>query len=122
MIRPLGDNLVLEVLNAPGKVGGLYMPDTGRLSEATGVYCRVLGRGPKCKDVVVGDTVHLKAYGQHPAGIEIKHEDKNLVMIRERDINGIVSGYTPPKEPEFKGTAAWGMAGKVAELSDTHGD
>ena len=113
MIRPLGDNLVLRPLARPGMVGRLHMPDTGTLASATGVFCKVLAVGPKADEVKVGDVVHLKAYGTHPAGVEVRHEEHNLILIRQRDINGVVTGYKPAKEDEeWLQRGDWGMSVK----------
>lgn len=38
-----------------------------------------------------GDRVSIVSYGAHCAGEEIRHEGETLVLIRERDINGIAT-------------------------------
>jgi co-chaperonin GroES (HSP10) len=91
MIRVLGDMLVLEPLTTPGVLGGIIIPDKGNLRDATGGFCRVLSAGPKCVLAKIGDKVHVKAYGSHFAGDEYEHEGKKVVLIRERDVTGVVA-------------------------------
>lgn len=117
MIRPLGDYLVLQPFGKkPGMVGLLHMPDTGTLATATGCLCRVLAAGPKADQVKAGDVVHLKAYGAHPAGLKVLHEGKALVMIRQRDINGVVTNYKPTDaDKPWETRADWDIEPRLEE-------
>jgi co-chaperonin GroES (HSP10) len=91
MIRPLQDWLVIEQIGQPpGKFGDIFIPDTERLSQATGSYARVLAAGPACLVAKKGSKVWVKAYGSHLAGDEIIHEGKTVTMIREKHVEGIV--------------------------------
>lgn len=119
MIRPLGDYLVLLPFGKkPGMVGLIHLPDTGTLSTATSCRCGVIAAGPKADEVKEGDVVEVKAYGQHPAGVEVRHEGKNLVMIRQRDIIGVVRGLSFKKGDKGWGDKAnWGL-----ETPDTDDD
>lgn len=90
MIRPLHDYLVLKPETKPGMIGAIHIPDFGNLKDKTSAICTVLAAGPKCVLAKVGDRVHVTAYGAHVAGIEIVHEGQQLVLNRERDINGVV--------------------------------
>ncbi len=90
MIRPLHDNLVLEPLTVPGMIGAIHIPDSGKLRDKTGGYCRVLAAGPKCVLAKAGDKVHVTAYGSHYAGDEFEHEGKKVLILKERDVNGVV--------------------------------
>lgn len=91
MIRPLRDLLVLEPLTKPGKVGLIIIPDSGRQRDKTGGYCKVIAAGPKCVLAKVGDRVHVTAYGDHYAGDPFEHEGKKVLLLRERDINGVMA-------------------------------
>ena len=91
MIKPLRDYLVVRYEGARlGVVGSLWLPDTEKLANKTGGVCEVLACGPKVVAAFPGTRVHLNAYGEHLAGEEIIHEGEKLILIRERDINGVV--------------------------------
>ena len=90
MIRPMRDVLVLRPLTRPGMVGLIVIPDSGRQRDKTGGYCEVVAAGPKSVLAKEGAIVHVTAYGDHYAGEEFQHEGETLVLIRERDINGVV--------------------------------
>lgn len=90
MIRPLRDVLVLEPIDKPGKIGLLFIPDSGKARDKTGGYCKVLAAGKDCVLAKKGDRVHVTAYGSQYAGEPFIHEDKKITLIRERDINGVV--------------------------------
>lgn len=91
MIRPLRDVLVLEPLTKPGMVGLIHVPDSGKLRDKTGGYCKVVAAGPACVLAKKGDKVHVAAYGSQYAGEPFEHEGKKIVLLRERDINGVVA-------------------------------
>lgn len=99
-IRPLRDLLVIR--RAPGyappeTIGGIFLPDYRKshdepgilLRNATGAVCEVLAAGPKA-EVKVGQLVHVKDYGGHLAGDEVTVKGETVVIIRERDLNGLV--------------------------------
>lgn len=90
MIRPLHDYLVLKPETKPGMIGAIHIPDFGNLQDKTSAICTVLEAGTKCVLSKVGDRVHVTAYGSHLAGVELNHDGQKLVLIRERDINGVV--------------------------------
>ncbi len=113
MIRPLRDLLVLRPINrTPGKVGYLWMPDCGNADLATSGLCEVVAVGPGARAVrfedrrrrrvvrkgpfvpcacKVGDRVQLKAYdGKYAHERIVEHEGEQLIIVRERDIVGIV--------------------------------
>jgi co-chaperonin GroES (HSP10) len=85
----------------PGMVGLIHIPDTGKLSQATGCRCEVVAVGPGCMDKhfrripcqsKVGDIVYVKAYGSHPAcETEIEVNGETLYVDRERNILGLLS-------------------------------
>jgi chaperonin GroES len=99
-VRPLSDYLLLKPLAKPGMVGALYLPDCDSLDVKNGALCEVLASvGPPPRqpsgdlipmEVKVGDKVHLAAYGTTAAGAKIKINGEDRILIRARDINGIV--------------------------------
>lgn len=91
MIRPLRDVLVLRPLAQPGKIGLLHIPDTEKQRDKTGAWAEVVAAGPDVVLATKGKTVHVHAYGSHPAGEEFIYGGEKLYLIRERDINGVKS-------------------------------
>ncbi len=92
-IKPLGDRIVLKVLEAEEKTAsGIVLPDTAKEKPQQG---KVLAVGPgKYSDdgkllpmsVKVGDTVLFAKY----AGTEIKYKGEELLILRESDLLAIV--------------------------------
>jgi len=92
-IRPLGDRVVVEPLEAEEKTkGGIILPDTAKEKPQEGKVVAV-GKG-KMNDkgelvpleVKVGDKV---LYGKY-AGTEVTVDDKQYIILREDDILAIV--------------------------------
>ena len=93
MIKPLGDRVVLETIaKEEVTASGIFIPDTAAKEKpqegkvvAVGTG-RVLESGQRIPlEVVVGDRVFFSKY----AGNEIKVEDKEYLIINERDILAI---------------------------------
>lgn len=95
-IKPLGDRVVLEVLDdAEQTSGGIFIPDTAREKPQRGV---ILAVGPgRLRDdgkrdemqVKVGDKVLFAKY----SGTDVKLGSNNEVKIlSEKDILGIIEG------------------------------
>lgn len=89
-IKPLRDYLVIRPLTKPGMIGGIYVVD-----DKNSLMAEVVAAGPECGrgkfwDVDKGDTVHVAAYGMTAAGAKIQLGDQKVIMIRARDINGVV--------------------------------
>jgi chaperonin GroES len=94
-IQPLSDRVVLEVLNDTEQTaGGIYIPDTAREKPQQGV---VLAVGPgRLNDagkreemqVKVGDKVLFAKY----SGTDVKLGSKEVKILSEKDILGIVAG------------------------------
>ena len=90
MLRPLHDNVVLEVEPTEEKVGGLIIPKKG---EKTAV-AKVVAVGPGInKDgktvempVKVGDKVLISKY----AGTEVKMDGTEYIIVKQNDILAIV--------------------------------
>ena len=93
-VKPLGDRVLVEVLEAEEVTrGGIVLPDTAKEKPQQGKVVAV-GKG-KISDegkvvaleVKEGDVV---LYGKY-SGTELKLDDRNLLMLREEDILGVVS-------------------------------
>jgi chaperonin GroES len=93
-IQPLADRVVLEVLNDTEQTaGGIYIPDTAREKPQRGVVLAVgLGRmnensGKREEmQVKVGQVVLFAKY----SGTDVKLGDKEVKIMSERDILGII--------------------------------
>jgi chaperonin GroES len=94
-IKPLADRVVLEVLNdTEQSAGGIYIPDTAREKPQHGL---VLAVGPgRLNDnghreemqVKPGDKVLFAKY----SGTDVKLGGKEIKIMSEKDILGIVEG------------------------------
>jgi len=92
-LRPLHDRVVIEPIEAETKTaGGIIIPDTAKEKPMQG---KVVAVGPGARDdsgkihpldVKKGDVV---MYGKW-AGTEIKVDGKDLAVMRESDIMGVV--------------------------------
>ncbi|HSV97865.1 MAG TPA: co-chaperone GroES [Spirochaetota bacterium] len=91
-IRPLGDRVLIEVLEEElQKQGALFIPDTAKEKPQQGKVVSVgKGRFEDGKlvplDVKAGDVV---LYGKY-AGTEVKHDGKEYLIVRENDILAIL--------------------------------
>lgn len=109
MIRPLRDLLVIRPEKTPGMIGALHVPDIGLSGNKATCVCEVMAAGPGFHPRIhdgrkkglyrerfvptqskVGDRVLVESYGSHPAGDEVICDGETLVMVRERDIVGIL--------------------------------
>ena len=92
-IQPLGDRLVIEVLEAKEKTkGGIVLPDTAKEKPQEGKVVAV-GKGRVSDDgkvlpleTKVGDKV---LYGKY-TGAEVNIDDKEYLIVKEEDILAIV--------------------------------
>ncbi|HEX7713101.1 MAG TPA: co-chaperone GroES [Bacillota bacterium] len=94
-IRPLGDRVVLQVLESEERTkSGIVLPDTAKEKPQMGKVLavgegRLLENGMKhALDVQVGDKVLFTKY----AGTEIKLDGEEYMIMKEIDILGIVAG------------------------------
>lgn len=92
-IRPLGDRLLVEPIEAEETTaGGLLLPETAKEKPQQGnVLAAGEGRrddsGKRIEmDVKVGDRVLFAKY----AGTEIKLDGKKLLIMKESDVLGII--------------------------------
>jgi len=88
-IKPLGDRVVIEPAQAEEKTSsGIIIPDTAKEKPMQGVVLAVgNGKVDEPMTVKVGDTVLFGKYG----GTELKINGKDLLMMRESDIFGIIT-------------------------------
>ena len=89
-IQPLGDRVVVEPAAAEEKTSsGIIIPDTAKEKPQQGVVLAVgNGKPDEPLTVKVGDVVLYGKYG----GTELKLDGKDLLMMRESDIFGILKG------------------------------
>ncbi len=92
-LRPLGDKVVVEVIDEPQTTaGGIFLPDTAKEKSQRGKVLAVgsgklLDSGERVAlEVREGDTVVFAKYG----GTEISLDGKELMILSERDIHAIV--------------------------------
>jgi chaperonin GroES len=92
-IKPLGDRVLIEILEAEEKTkGGIVLPDSAKEKPQQG---KVVAVGPgKFSDE--GKTISLQVktgdvvlYGKY-SGTELKVDERNLLMLREEDILGVI--------------------------------
>ena len=92
-IQPLGDRVLVKVLDAEDKTkGGIVLPDSAKEKPQQAEVVAV-GKGKITEDgkvlpldVKVGDKVLFGKY----AGTEVKIDGKEYMMMREDDILGVV--------------------------------
>ena len=93
--RPLHDRVVVKRLEEDTKTaGGIIIPDTVKEKPQQG---EVVGVGPGARDesgkitpldVKVGDTVLFGKW----SGTEVKIDGKDLLIMKESDIMGVLEG------------------------------
>jgi chaperonin GroES len=93
MIKPLGDRVVIKALEAEQKTkSGIVLPDTVKEKPQEGEIVavgagKVMENGQRVAvEVKVGDKVLFSKY----AGTEVKVDDKDYLVLSERDILAIV--------------------------------
>ncbi len=92
-LKPLGDKVVVEVIDEPQTTaGGIVLPDTAKEKSQRG---KVLAVGPgkvldsgqrEPMEVEVGQTVVFAKYG----GTEVNVSGRELMILSQRDIHAIV--------------------------------
>ncbi|KAA0941576.1 co-chaperone GroES [Sporosarcina sp. ANT_H38] len=93
MLKPLGDRIVIELIEAEEKTSsGIVIPDSAKEKPQVGkVFAtgtgRVLENGQRIElEVKEGDRILFSKY----AGTEIKHEGNEYLILRESDILAII--------------------------------
>ncbi|MDX2072948.1 MAG: co-chaperone GroES [Alphaproteobacteria bacterium] len=100
-IKPLGDRIVVERIEQEEKTaGGIIIPDSAKEKPK---QAKVLAVGAGAKDengkripvdVAVGDIVLFTQW----AGNEIKLDGKDLLVLKESDVIGIIEGASAGKK------------------------
>jgi len=91
-IKPLGDRIVIKVLEKEEKTkGGIVLPDTAKEKPQKGEVLAVgsgeIIDGQKVPlEVKVGDKIIFSKY----AGTEIKMEDEEYLILRQSDVLAII--------------------------------
>ncbi|MED3662575.1 co-chaperone GroES [Ureibacillus sp. FSL K6-8385] len=93
MLKPLGDRVVIELIEVEEKTAsGLVLPDSAKEKPQEGKVVavgsgRVLDNGTRVEpEVKVGDTIIFSKY----AGTEVKYEGKEYLILRESDILAVL--------------------------------
>lgn len=92
-IRPLSDRIVVEPLETESKTaGGIVIPDTADKEKPMKGTVLAIGNGKfvdgkmQPLQVKVGDQVLFGKY----AGTNIKLDEKELLVMREEDVMGVI--------------------------------
>ena len=94
-IRPLGDRVLVERVEAESKTaGGILLPDSAKEKPREGKVIalgdgRTLDNGERSTfSVKVGDRVLFTPYG----GTEVKYGGQEYLIMDEKDILGVIEG------------------------------
>lgn len=93
MLKPLGDRIVIELIEAEEKTSsGIVLPDSAKEKPQEGKVVaagtgRVLENGQRVElEVKEGDRIIFSKY----AGTEVKYEGNEYLILRESDILAII--------------------------------
>ncbi|MFD3449953.1 co-chaperone GroES [Microbacteriaceae bacterium 4G12] len=93
MLKPLGDRVVIELIQAEEKTAsGIVLPDTAKEKPQEGKVVavgtgRVLENGERVAvEVAVGDRIIFSKY----SGTEVKYEGAEYLVLRESDIVAVI--------------------------------
>jgi chaperonin GroES len=93
MLRPLGDRIVIELVESEEKTAsGIVLPDSAKEKPQEGKVVavgtgRVLENGERVAlEVSVGDRIIFSKY----AGTEVKYQGTEYLLLRESDILAVV--------------------------------
>ena len=93
MLKPLGDRLIIELVETEEKTAsGIVLPDSAKEKPQEGKVVavgsgRVLDNGERIAlEVSVNDRIIFSKY----SGTEVKYEGKEYLILRESDILAIV--------------------------------
>ncbi|MGG3737620.1 co-chaperone GroES [Aeribacillus pallidus] len=94
MLKPLGDRVVIELVESEEKTAsGIVLPDTAKEKPQEGKVVavgtgRVLESGERvAPEVSVGDRIIFSKY----AGTEVKYQGTEYLILRESDILAVIS-------------------------------
>lgn len=92
-LRPLGERVVLRIIEAEGKTeGGILLPDTAKKKPQKGEVVavgtgRVLDNGERLPlEVKIGAKVFFSRY----SGTEVKDGEEEYLIVNERDILAVI--------------------------------
>ncbi|MGG5254752.1 co-chaperone GroES [Neobacillus sp. SM06] len=93
MLRPLGDRIVIELVESEEKTAsGIVLPDSAKEKPQEGKVVavgtgRVLDNGERVAlEVSVGDLIIFSKY----SGTEVKYQGTEYLILRENDILAVV--------------------------------
>ena len=93
MLRPLGDRIIIELVEVEEKSQfGIVLPDSAKEKPQEGKVVavgtgRVLDNGTRVElEVKEGDTIIFSKY----SGTEVKYEGKEYLILRESDVLAIL--------------------------------
>jgi chaperonin GroES len=93
LLRPLGDRIVIELVESEEKTAsGIVLPDTAKEKPQEGKVVavgtgRVLDSGERVAlEVSVGDRIIFSKY----AGTEVKYQGTEYLIVRENDILAVI--------------------------------
>ncbi|KUF29813.1 hypothetical protein AMR94_16125 [Bacillus sp. G3(2015)] len=93
MLKPLGDRVVIELVQAEEKTAsGIVLPDTAKEKPQEGKVVavgtgRVLENGERVAlEVAAGDLIIFSKY----ASTEVKYEGTDYLILRESDILAVI--------------------------------
>lgn len=94
-IRPLGERILVQRLEAEAKTaGGILLPESAKEKPKEGIIIslgdgRLLDNGERAEwNVKTGDRVLFTSYG----GTEVKYNGEEYLIMEERDILGVIEG------------------------------
>ncbi|MBO1913371.1 MULTISPECIES: co-chaperone GroES [Sporosarcina] len=93
MLKPLGDRIVIELVEAEEKTAsGIIVPDSAKEKPQEGKVIaagtgRVLENGQRVDlEVKEGDKIIFSKY----SGTEVKHEGNEYLILRESDVLAVI--------------------------------
>ena len=93
MLRPLGDRIVIELVEAEEKTAsGIVLPDSAKEKPQEGKIVaigtgRVLENGTRVElDVKEGDRIIFSKY----SGTEVKYDNNDYLILRESDVLAVI--------------------------------
>ena len=94
MLRPLGDRIIIELVEVEEKTAfGIVLPDSAKEKPQTGKVVavgtgRVLDNGTRIElDVKVGDEIIFSEF----SGTEVKYYGQEYLILRESDVLAIIN-------------------------------
>lgn len=104
-VRPLGDNIILRLIEKPKESAGVHLPDTAALPSQEGVivamgpgalrcvHCGAEGQRKEMPPFKVGDRVIFT----HWTGSEVRHDGEHLFILKAwEDVVAVVDEVSDP--------------------------